>query len=85
MYLFEMDDSKDPDEDLFGSRQLKVIYEGHKVSEGAYQVMRSSIYDKSQWAYDGHINRNLRACMALIDMAKPYITVLIYSETELAI
>jgi hypothetical protein len=55
------------------------------VTEGGRQVTRSSVYDTSEYRYDGHINRNLRACMALIDMAKPYITLVSHEQSELLI
>ena len=80
-----MDHSKDPSEELYGSRQFKVIMDEHDVTEGGRQVTKSSIYDTTHYHYDGHINRNIRACMALIDMAKPYITLVSYEESELLI
>ena len=43
-------------------------------SSDEYYVSKSSIYDQVPYnLYDGHINRNIRAAMALIDLSKPYI------------
>jgi hypothetical protein len=60
MYLFETDDKKDPDEYTYGSRS----------------VDNPKSISKRNKKGDGHINRNIRASMALIDMAKPYIKVM---------
>ena len=39
-------------------------------------VSKQSIYDRVPYnLYDGHINRNIRAAMALIDLSRPYIWV----------
>ena len=39
-------------------------------------MSRRSVYDRVPFnLYDGHINRNIRAAMALIDLTKPYIWV----------
>ena len=39
-------------------------------------VAKQSIYDRVPYnLYDGHINRNIRAAMALIDLSRPYIWV----------
>lgn len=39
-------------------------------------MSRRSVYDRVPYnLYDGHINRNIRAAMALIDLTKPYIWV----------
>ena len=39
-------------------------------------MSKSSVYDRDKYnLFDGHINRNIRAAMAVIDLAKPYIWV----------
>jgi len=42
-------------------------------------VQRESI-DGHNTQFDGHINRNIRASLALIDMSKPYIFVNSYKD-----
>ena len=66
MYLFETDNKKAPYESTYGSREVDKA---------------SSISGRNRKG-DGHINRNLRASMALIDMAKPYIKVTQSKQTK---
>ena len=64
MFLFETDDNKNPDQSTYGGRQISTPKKGKK------RVMPKSIYLDQ---FNGHINRNIRASMALIIMAKPFI------------
>ena len=65
-----MDDSKDPPENSYGARLVtKSIQEdGTKLEVVELDSVLS--LDKR---YNGHMSRNLRAYLALIDNAKPYI------------
>ena len=59
----------DPDVGLYGGRELVA-----EITTDDERVSKRSIYDQApQRLYDGHINRNIRAAMALIDLTKPYI------------
>jgi hypothetical protein len=40
-----------------------------------FQVSPSSIFNTNN-AYNGHINRNIRSQLALIDAAKPYVSII---------
>ena len=54
-----------------------------KEANGSFQVRRASIEDREEaHGFDGHINRNIRLAMALIDMAKPYLSVARVEELE---
>ena len=76
-FLIETSDEKDPNEKTYGSRE---IISG---ANGDYQVTRSSIEDRSESnGYDGHINRNIRLAITMIDMAKPYIKVTSVEKAE---
>jgi len=44
-------------------------------NNGTYQVDIGSIMNMDNSSSNGHINRNIRASLALIEMAKPYIDV----------
>lgn len=68
MYLIEMDDMKNPPENSYGARDFQLSNSGQNVTN------LSSIYF-SDSKYNGHINRNIRAVIALIDMAKPYVVI----------
>ena len=47
---------------------------GEEDEEGDFQVMTDSVQSTDPEAgFNGHINRNIRLAMALIDMSKPYI------------
>ena len=70
VYLIEADDNKNPLDNTFGSREIVKMAD----NEEDYQVLRSSVEDREKSSgYDGHINRNIRLAMAMIDMSKPYI------------
>jgi hypothetical protein len=66
IYLIEMDDQKSPPEGSYGSRL--------KISEGESQFV--SLWSVLDSEYNGHINRNIRTMLALVDQAKPYIQIL---------
>ena len=73
VYLIEADDSKNPRESTYGSREV--------ADDG--QVLRSSIEDREQsHGFDGHMNRNIRLAMTMIDMSKPYVYVQGIEEIE---
>jgi hypothetical protein len=69
MYLIEMDNSKNPPESSYGSRDLLTS------NQDSQHVSLKSIYNMSS-AYNGHMNRNIRTQLALIDAAKPYVSIL---------
>ena len=59
-----------PSTALYGGRQ---IYKETDDSED-FRVLRSSIYDFIPYnLFDGHINRNIRAAISMIDLTAPYI------------
>lgn len=79
IFRVETTGKPDPVVDTYGARMRKVWPEV-SLSDGTkfidFQVLPSSVQDKSKDAeYDGHINRNIRLAMALIDMTKPYILI----------
>jgi hypothetical protein len=64
IYIVETDNSKEPPEDLLGSRLIK----------GA-TVLKQSVMERNG-QHDGHVNRNIRIALALIDLAQPQIEVI---------
>ena len=47
---------------------------GDSGEEGNFQVMTDTVQSTDNEAgFNGHINRNIRLAMAMIDMSKPYI------------
>ena len=73
VYLIETDYDKDPPKSKYGGRQIRLDGE----NPDKFQVLKESINDQSlDSSTNGHINRNIRAAMALIDLSKPYIWVL---------
>ena len=43
------------------------------------KISKESIHEKNG-KYDGHINRNIRLALAIIDLTKPYIQVIDYKD-----
>lgn len=68
IYLIEMDDSKNPPENSYGQRNVVTL-----VSKDKFTELASVLSNESK--FNGHINRNIRVQLALIDMAKPYIQI----------
>lgn len=70
VYLIETDNSKQVQKEKLGGR--KII----DLGGDGYKVDIRSVYDKDPYNLcDGHINRNIRAALAMIDMSKPYVVV----------
>lgn len=70
IYLIETDNSKVVEPAKLGGRRLI------NLANGSYAVDLRSIYDTDMYNLcDGHINRNIRAALTMIDMSKPYIVV----------
>ena len=66
------DSDPNPDVVLYGSRE--VVYEdSNDMQNSVFQVTVDSVasLDNSE-SYNGHINRNIRLAMGMIDLAKPY-------------
>ena len=71
VYLIETDNNKNPKDSTYGSREINEDSEG-----SGFQVLRSSIEDRElDNGFDGHINRNIRLAMTMIDMSRPYLYV----------
>ena len=68
IYIIETASSKKPNELDLGKRH---IIEG----KNKILISKESIMIKNDSFYDGHINRNIRASLALIESTKPYIKV----------
>jgi hypothetical protein len=51
-------------------------------NNGTYQVDTASIMNMEDSLTNGHINRNIRASLVLIEMAKPYIDVYSIGQTK---
>jgi hypothetical protein len=66
-----MDDSKNPPEASYGSRLIVT----NNYSDGSQKtfVDLKSVLDTKNNVLNGHINRNIRVQLAMIDSAKPYI------------
>lgn len=74
MILIETSDDKAPLRELFGART--------KDSECVLRYLDTAFYDgvddetrKECKEKDGHVPRNMRVCLSLIDLAAPYINV----------
>lgn len=65
IFLIEMDDMKNPPENSYGARNVSQI--SNKSVTSLSSIMSSDS------ALNGHINRNIRNQLAMIDAAKPYI------------
>lgn len=63
-----MDDSKNPPENSYGQRNVVTL-----TSNKTFTDLASVLSSESK--YNGHINRNIRVQLALIDMAKPYVQI----------
>jgi hypothetical protein len=74
IYLIETDNHKNPDENSYGSRDITA------ERDGSVMIAPDSIYSKVDLKTNGHINRNIRAAMTMIDMAKPYVVVISVTE-----
>ena len=59
IYIVETDFSKRPSDKFLGSRQI------YKTKEGKIRINPDSIQNNQ---HDGHINRNIRLALALIDV-----------------
>ena len=85
MFRVETANERDPALFTYGSREVLVnnnneadsdseVYEVEAID--GLQVIPDSVRNKTLDAgFDGHINRNIRLAMTLIDMSKPYIMV----------
>lgn len=76
IYIIETDSRKKPEEQQLGSRLI-----AKDTSSKQTLIQRESI-DGQNTQYDGHINRNIRASLALIDLSKPYIHITNYKENS---
>lgn len=68
VFLIEMDDSKDPPEDSYGAREV--------VNDNEYTRVDLPSILSSNNKFNGHMNRNIRAMLALVDNAKPYFSMI---------
>ncbi|CDW79494.1 zinc carboxypeptidase family protein [Stylonychia lemnae] len=75
VYIVETDESKRPDEKTLGSREVS----HHR--DGRFKISKESVHDQNS-IFDGHINRNIRLALAIIDLSKPYIDIVSYKELE---
>jgi len=66
IFLVETDDHKDPPARFYGARILIPTQSGKSILEGGYRVGVKSI-ESSNSKYNGHINRNIRLAMTVID------------------
>ena len=72
VFAIQTGEDEDPPTSLYGGREVIKKVE----SSIDFQVDKVSIYDEvPTHLYDGHINRNIRAAIAMIDLTKPYIWV----------
>jgi len=74
MILIETSDDKAPLRELFGDRS--------KDSECVLKYLDTAFYEgvddatrKECKAKDGHVPRNMRICLSLIDLAAPYVNI----------
>lgn len=65
IYIVETDSSKEPREDFLGSRL---------IASASKTVQKQSVLEKNG-EHDGHVNRNIRIALALLDMVLPQIEV----------
>lgn len=72
IYIVETDNSKMPSERFLGSRLA------YKTKDGRIKINADSVKDRQ---HDGHINRNIRLALALIDLTLPTIEI-VSSTTE---
>lgn len=75
VYIVETDESKNPSERYLGSRQM---FPGDK---GKFRINPESVMKHGN-KYDGHINRNIRLALSLIDQSKPYIEVVSFNQSK---
>ena len=69
VYLVETDPYKSPNPSTYGARDIQ-------QDGDDFQVLPYSIADQSLSSrFNGHITRNIRLALAMIDMSKPYIYV----------
>ena len=73
IFLIEMADSKDPPEATYGAREVE--------TDSYERTDLQSILSNDQ-KFNGHINRNIRAILALVDSAKPYVEIVGVKETS---
>lgn len=70
VYLIEADDSKQINPQLVGGR--RIITNLNSTVPNDYQIVFDSINDTVEYDLcDGHINRNIRAILSMIDLSKP--------------
>lgn len=68
IYIVETDGMKQPPEHLLGSRMVS-------NSKGLFKSVQPESINEINGDYDGHVNRNIRIAMSLIDMTQPHIEV----------
>ena len=71
IYIVETDDYKKPPETYLGRRM--VSRPGSKLRVKTESVMEANN------EFDGHVNRNIRVALSLIDLSKPSIEVVSYN------
>ena len=81
IFRVETDSERNPAVYTYGEREILFTSDSGEYSDG-FQVLPESILSNTdddeststdEVGFDGHINRNIRLAMAMIDMTKPYI------------
>lgn len=82
IYIVETDSNKHPNQKYLGGRQVQQmpsVVNGEQTTK--MRVNPESILEYNS-LFDGHVNRNIRLALALIDLSKPYIEITSYKESD---
>jgi len=74
MILIETSDDKAPNRELFGDRSKDSECVSHYLDTAFYEGVDNDERAECK-KKDGHVPRNMRVCLSLIDLAAPYVNV----------